>query len=129
MKFVPSYLFGSKVTETPSWTANPNLQTAFEKKANGTNCLMRQLELLHWIDEKARADELKSLGITLGDNKPTLNLFVMSQCPFGVSAEQALKPVTDLFGDKIDFQLDYIVSETAPAYLARCTTSLRQMKT
>ena len=68
----------------------------------------------HWIDEKARADELKSLGITLGDNKPTLNLFVMSQCPFGVSAEQALKPVTDLFGDKIDFQLDYIVSETAP---------------
>ena len=114
LKFVPSYLFGSKVTETPSWTANPNLQTAFEKKGEWYKLLDEAVGASHWIDEKARADELKSLGITLGDNKPTLNLFVMSQCPFGVSAEQALKPVTDLFGDKIDFQLDYIVSETAP---------------
>lgn len=113
---VPSYLFSSKVTETSTWN-NPDmvrLHSAFEQKGGWYKLLDAAVGSTHWIDQKARAEQLKTMGITLGDNKPTLNLFVMSQCPFGVSAEQALKPVTDLFGDKIDFQLDYIVSETAP---------------
>ncbi|MDI6737306.1 MAG: hypothetical protein QME12_02200 [Nanoarchaeota archaeon] len=115
LKFVPSYLFSEEVTTTSTWN-NPQmarLQNAFEKKGDWYKLLDEAVGASHWIDEKARNEQLKSMGITLGDNKPTLNLFVMSQCPYGVMAEQALWPVIELLGDKLDFQLDFIVSENA----------------
>ena len=40
-----------------------------------------------------------------------LDLFVMSQCPFAVRAEQALAPILKEFGDQIDFTLYFIASE------------------
>jgi len=43
--------------------------------------------------------------------KPTVMLFVMSQCPFGVQAEKAAKPLIDAFGDEIDFQVHYIATD------------------
>lgn len=107
----PAYLFGSSVTESTTWKARPDLASAFEQKGAWMKLLDQAVGANWWIDQKARNDYLKGLGITSGDNKPTLNLFVMSQCPYGVQAEDALKPVLDLFGDKIDFQLDYIVSD------------------
>ena len=36
--------------------------------------------------------------------KPTLELFVMSYCPYGVQTEEQLIPIVKAFGDKIDFQ-------------------------
>lgn len=44
--------------------------------------------------------------------KPTLELFVMSYCPFGVQAEEKLIPIVKKFGDKIDFKLQFIAQET-----------------
>ena len=35
----------------------------------------------------------------------------MSQCPYGVRAEQAIAPILKEFGDKIDFALYFIASE------------------
>ncbi len=43
--------------------------------------------------------------------KPTLELFVMSYCPFGVQAEEKLIPIVKEFGDKIDFKLQFIAQE------------------
>lgn len=40
--------------------------------------------------------------------KPTLELFVMSYCPFGVQAEEKIIPIVKRFGDKIDFKLRFI---------------------
>lgn len=42
--------------------------------------------------------------------KPTIELFVMSFCPYGVQAENAMKPVVDLFGDKIDVRVRFIAN-------------------
>ncbi len=42
-------------------------------------------------------------------DKPTIELFVMSGCPYGVQAEQAFSPVMKLLGDKVDFQPRFIV--------------------
>ena len=44
-------------------------------------------------------------------DKVKLDLFVMSQCPFGVRAEQALASILEEFGDKIEFTLYFIASE------------------
>ena len=43
--------------------------------------------------------------------KPTLELFVMSYCPFGVQAEEKILPIVKKFGDTIDFKLRFIAEE------------------
>ena len=43
--------------------------------------------------------------------KPTLELFVMSYCPYCVQAENKLIPIVKKFGGKIDFKLQFIAQE------------------
>lgn len=40
-----------------------------------------------------------------------LDLFVMSECPYGTKALDAMEEVLDNFGDQIDFNIHYIASE------------------
>ena len=53
--------------------------------------------------------------------KPTLELFVMSYCPFGVQAEKKLIPIVKAFGDKIDFKLRFIAQEKETPSLQEIT--------
>ncbi|MBR9691423.1 hypothetical protein GOV06_01430 [Candidatus Woesearchaeota archaeon] len=39
--------------------------------------------------------------------KPVVEAFVMSHCPFGTQIEKGLLPVVELLGDKIDFELKF----------------------
>ncbi len=43
-------------------------------------------------------------------DKPKVELFVMAFCPYGVQAEQLMKPVYDLLKDNADFNIRYIVN-------------------
>ncbi|MCX6816145.1 MAG: hypothetical protein NT120_04825 [Candidatus Aenigmarchaeota archaeon] len=43
-------------------------------------------------------------------DKPSVELFVMAFCPFGVQAEQIMKPVVDLLGSKADINVRFIVN-------------------
>ena len=43
--------------------------------------------------------------------KPSLELFVMSYCPYGVQAEEKIIPIVKEFGDTIDFKLQFIAQE------------------
>ena len=43
-------------------------------------------------------------------DKPVVELFVMSFCPYGVRAENNIMPVVDLLKDSIEFQIRYIVN-------------------
>ncbi len=40
--------------------------------------------------------------------KPTVELFVMSHCPYGTQSEKGIIPVVELLGDKIDFELKFV---------------------
>lgn len=40
--------------------------------------------------------------------KPEVSLFVMSFCPFGIQAQELMKPVVDLLGDKADIKIRFI---------------------
>ena len=44
----------------------------------------------------------------LTSDKPIVELFVMSYCPYGTQAEKGLIPVAELLGDKIDFKIRYV---------------------
>lgn len=41
-------------------------------------------------------------------DKPKVDVFVMSHCPFGTQIEKGLLPVWDLLGDKIDLNIRYV---------------------
>jgi glutaredoxin len=41
-------------------------------------------------------------------NKPIVELFVMSYCPYGTQAEKGIIPAVELLGDKIDFKIRYV---------------------
>jgi len=41
-------------------------------------------------------------------DKPSVELFVMSFCPYGTQAEKGILPVVALLGDKIDFKLRFV---------------------
>jgi len=43
-------------------------------------------------------------------DKPTVELFVMAFCPYGVQAETLMKPVFDLLGTKADIKIRFIAS-------------------
>ena len=43
--------------------------------------------------------------------KPTVELFVMSYCPYSVQTEEQLIPIVKKFGSKIDFKLRFIAEE------------------
>jgi hypothetical protein len=41
-------------------------------------------------------------------DKPVVELFVMSHCPYGTQAEKGILPVVNLLGNKIDFELKFV---------------------
>ncbi|MFH1630758.1 MAG: hypothetical protein ABIA21_00845 [Candidatus Aenigmatarchaeota archaeon] len=43
-------------------------------------------------------------------DKPEVELFVMAFCPYGVQAENAMKPVAELLGNKADIKVKFIVN-------------------
>lgn len=45
-------------------------------------------------------------------NRPSVELYVMSYCPFGVPAETTMKPVADLLGTKADIKVRFLTSVT-----------------
>lgn len=48
--------------------------------------------------------------------KADVKIFVMSYCPYGNEAENAIKPVVDLLGDKANIELRYIISKDGSKY-------------
>lgn len=55
--------------------------------------------------EELLASRIERMG------NPTLELFVMSYCPFGIQAEEKIMPIVKKYGDKIDFKLRFIAQE------------------
>ncbi|MCF7845849.1 MAG: hypothetical protein K9L85_01295 [Candidatus Peribacteraceae bacterium] len=55
--------------------------------------------------ENAQQETLASIPKT---EKPVVELFVMSYCPFGTQAEKAMIPALEALGDSIDFQLKFV---------------------
>jgi hypothetical protein len=46
--------------------------------------------------------------VSAKSDKPVVELFVMSHCPYGTQIEKGILPVLDVLGDKIDFELKFV---------------------
>jgi thiol-disulfide isomerase/thioredoxin len=61
------------------------------------------------IEASANQQQTATENIPKSD-KPSVELFVMSFCPYGVKAEGNILPIIELLKDKIDFKIKFIVS-------------------
>ena len=48
-------------------------------------------------------------------DKPIVEAFIMSHCPYGTQIEKGLLPVAELLGDKIDFQIKFVYYAMHPS--------------
>jgi len=58
-------------------------------------------------DASTPANSTPSTAVTKKTDKPTVELFVMSYCPYGTQIEKGMLPVLETLGNKIDFQLKF----------------------
>ncbi len=56
-------------------------------------------------EDKKKAEENQK---PVKSDKPKVELFVMSYCPYGTMMEKGILPVLDKLGDKIDYNLDFV---------------------
>ena len=57
--------------------------------------------------KKREAEKEQEMKEMAKYEKPEVELFVMSHCPYGTQIEKGLLPVLDTLGDKIDFKLKF----------------------
>lgn len=57
---------------------------------------------------KEAAAKEQALKEMVKNDKPVVEAFVMSHCPYGTQIEKGLIPVVEALGDKIDFQIKFV---------------------
>lgn len=119
LTMAPSFIFDAKVEETEEWKGAAQLQQAFieqegkwvlRDEATGASWHLdpaKRAEVLKAAAE-AKAKALNTLGVD-GDDKPQVDFFVMSYCPFGNQAEETIKEVWDQLKDKAEFNPHYVI--------------------
>jgi len=105
---VPAVLVGSEVTEAKSWSI-PQIKAAFEKTDFGYKLKDSVTGARYLIDDTAREAQLAELGVQLNDNTPQVDFFVMSYCPYGNQAEEALEPVFEKLEGSAEFNPHYVI--------------------
>lgn len=105
---IPMYIFDKNVAKTESWK-QPQFDTNFLKLADGSYMLRNEVTgASYYISEEVRNAQIAKMGVVTGDNKPDLDFFVMSFCPYGNIAEEIIQEVYNTLGDSVDFKPHYI---------------------
>jgi len=118
LEYLPAYLFDEKVVETNTWKTNPQITSSFEKLDTGYKLLDQASGATWFVDENKRKEyqqlmttypkrNLEALGYT--SDKPRLDYFVMSFCPYGNPADEAASQVYSLLGDSVVIVPHYIM--------------------
>ena len=63
-----------------------------------------------WAKDKGLFNKVSS-GIFNNKNGVKLDLYVMSKCPYGIQAEDSLKPAIDKIGKDVNLSINYIADE------------------
>ena len=56
----------------------------------------------------ASTEKAASGEVTKKSDKPVVELFIMSYCPYGTQIEKGIVPVVEALGNKIDFELKFV---------------------
>lgn len=121
VQVLPAYLFGQDIHSTNSWRTNTQIRGYFEATDTGYKLKAQATGASYNVDPEARAEALANLGIVTGDNKPQIDFFVMSYCPYGNQAEEAIFPVFEKLQGSADFNPKYVIYDNyASGYPEYC---------
>jgi glutaredoxin len=109
IQYLPAYLFDESIQTTNSWRTNAQIRGYFEVTEMGYKLKSQATGSSYNVDPEARAEALANLGIVTGDNKPQIDFFVMSYCPYGNQAEEAIFPVFEQLKEFADFNPKYVI--------------------
>lgn len=107
----PAYLFERAITSTNTWKTNTRIQGAFEQKGSYYKITDEASGASWFVSEEARQAYKDAIGLSPGDNKPQIDFFVMSYCPYGNQAEEIVSDVYDILGDKVEYIPHYVIYE------------------
>lgn len=111
IQVVPTYIFAPEVTDSEAWQ-DQQFQTNFEAIGDGYYKLQDFVTgATYFIDKTKRAERLADMGIVVNDNKPQIDFFVMSYCPYGNQAEEGIVGAYELMKDSAEFKPHYIYYE------------------
>jgi glutaredoxin len=77
---------------------------------NGKKFFPKMLEIEKVIEDEVATDQNNNAPVPVVSNKtdkPSVELFVMSHCPYGTQIEKGILPVVGSLGDKIDFNVKF----------------------
>jgi len=125
LSILPALLFTNKIEAEGNYTRVQNYLTPkselLDLKLGATFNPITNLHTMEFCDNEVDDDgnELVDCEDPMCTNSLVcktevpnkLDLFVMSQCPYGTKALDAMKEVLENFGDAIDFNVHYIASE------------------
>ena len=57
--------------------------------------------------DSAANSQTPAASVSVKNDKPVVEVFVMSHCPYGTQIEKGILPVLNALGDKIDFELKF----------------------
>jgi hypothetical protein len=131
IKYLPAYIFDEKLTETQTWKTNSGLAVFFDE-VNGKYILKAEavdstFDPTTEICDNEKDDDgdgkidckdsdCSNKMICRKEIENNLQVFIMSDCPYGRKAIEALKEVVDNFGDKITYEVHYIASEAGDGF-------------
>ncbi|MBN1175612.1 hypothetical protein JXA48_03135 [Candidatus Woesearchaeota archaeon] len=111
IEVVPTIIFGVGVEDTEMWK-NDQFQLNFDDLGGGVYKLKDEItQASYYLDEKKQQEAFAKKGVTLGDNKPQIDFFVMSYCPYGNQAEEEIVGAYNLLKDYAEFKPHYIYYE------------------
>jgi|GEM_PF-1140999 len=121
---LPAFILDGEVKEMYYYKSLPEFQNILrsvgDKFVLKTEVVQATLQNVYYVDAAKRAametqaaeaekNKLELLGLDTTDNKPQIDFFVMSYCPYGNIAEEAVEPVYRNLGDKAIFNPRYVV--------------------
>ncbi|MBU0472148.1 MAG: hypothetical protein KKF65_05965 [Nanoarchaeota archaeon] len=109
LTYLPAYIFDSKLLETNTWNTNEQIKGSFVESKEGFRIRDEAVGATWFIYEQKQAEFFESIGVTKGDNRPQIDFFVMSYCPYGNMAEEAIEPAYQVLKEEADFNPKYVI--------------------
>ncbi|MBN2111694.1 hypothetical protein JW707_01210 [Candidatus Woesearchaeota archaeon] len=75
---------------------------------DGKLLFLQYIDMDSALDEMSQGSEDPQTTDVPKSDKPKVELFVMSHCPYGTQIEKGMVPVANLLGDKIDFSVKFV---------------------
>lgn len=119
IQILPAYIFDDKIKDTEIWTSNEKLRTLFEEKSDLFKVIDQATGATYFVDPVKRAEFAKFLEekkkeimqVLNVKDKPQIDFFIMSYCPYGNQAEETISDVYQALKNKVNYVPHYIFYE------------------